>query len=390
VIVATGNRGTAARAPEGRRFGPERPFIIVSLVAIHVAVALVLFVRADELYGSDGIERYSDLAGDIGRPYRDIEVEYPIADYGLIRLLATVDVERTYRVVVIVGLIGDLACASAVAYGWGAANAARYLLLMLPLLLLIFLGDDIVWLAATTLSLALMHRGQERIGGAALGLAALGRIWPIVLVPTVVVPSTRRALTPFLGVLAGGAAIWVAVGGIRGPAQVLTFRGAHGWEVESLIGATIWVLSGRSTVVESGAPRIGHALAWHRLALGTILVIGLIAIGRRARRWAGEPEGVPALAAVALLLVVSPLFGLAYASWLVPWSALAWDEDAGRPFAVAAVAVVLLTGLLAALYVTTSTVWLEQVLVLARGAPCLAIVAGLFWATRRPESHAEG
>jgi hypothetical protein len=150
-----------------------------------------------------------------------------------------------------------------------------------------------------------------------------------------------------------------------------------------LIGATIWVLSGRSTVLESGAPRLGHVETWELFVLGVILVAGLIAVGRRTAAWKGEMAGVPAIVSVALLLAVSPIFGLGYAAWFVPWTAIAMPEKAARPFVLAATAVVVLTGLLSVLYVATSTLWLEKVLVLARGAPCLAIVAGWFWATRR-------
>lgn len=361
----------------------DRPLVIATLVVIHVAVAVVLVARAGTLFGADGVERYSEIAGEGGMPYRDFDVEYPIADLPLIELMAESDVEGTYRHVVITALIGDLLCALAVAYGWGYATAGRYLLAMLPVLFLIFLGDDVIWLGLTVFSLALMRRGRQGLGGAALGLAALGRVWPLILVPTVVVPTTRRAILPLAVVTSVGLASWLVLAGFRGPEEVFGFRGAHGWEIESLVGATIWVVSGRSTVLESGAPRLGHLEIWHRFVLGVTLIIGLIAIGRRTKAWIGDVAGVPAIVAVAFLLAVSPIFGLGYAAWLVPWIAIAFPEGSARPFVVAAAAVVVLTGVLSVLYVATSTVWLVKTLVLARGAPCLAIVAGWFWATRR-------
>jgi hypothetical protein len=361
----------------------DRPLVIATLVVIHVVVAVVLVARAGTLFGADGVERYSEIAGEGGIPYRDFDVEYPIADLPLIELIAESDVEGTYRHVVITALIGDLLCALAVAYGWGYATAGRYLLAMLPVLFLIFLGDDVIWLGLTVFSLALMRRGRQGLGGAALGLAALGRVWPLILVPTVVVPTTRRAIVPLAVVTSVGLASWLVLAGFRGPEEVFGFRGAHGWEIESLVGATIWVVSGRSTVLESGAPRLGHLEIWHRFVLGVTLIIGLIAIGRRTKAWIGDVAGVPAIVAVAFLLAVSPIFGLGYAAWLVPWIAIAFPEGSARAFVVAAAAVVVLTGVLSVLYVTTSTVWLVKMLVLARGAPCLAIVAGWFWATRR-------
>jgi hypothetical protein len=345
----------------------DRPLVIATLVVMHVVVAVILVARADTLYGADGVARYSEIASEAGRPYRDFDVEYPVADLPLIELVAGSDVVETYRHVVITALVGDLLCALAVTYGWGFATAGRYLLSMIPLLFLIFVGDDVIWLALTAFSLALMRRGHEELGGAALGLAALGRIWPLILVPTVVFPCSRRAVVPLAVVTSVGLTTWLVLGGIRGPEEVLGFRGAHGWEVESLIGATIWIISGRSTVLESGAPRLGHIEMWHRFVLGLALVIGLVAIGRRTKAWIGDVAGVPAIVA----------------AWLVPWIAIASAERSARPFVVAAVAVVILTGVLSTLYVTTSTLWLVKALVLARGAPCLAIVAGWFWATRR-------
>jgi hypothetical protein len=104
-----------------------------------------------------------------------------------------------------------------------------------------------------------------------------------------------------------------------------------------------------------------------------VVAAGLWFAGRRARPWRGDVAGVPALASVAILLCVSPVFSLEYAAWLIPWAAIAATEDPGATYALAVAAVEAATGLLAILYVGFAAESLSKILLILRNGLCLAI-----------------
>jgi hypothetical protein len=221
---------------------PSRQLVLIGLIAIHIGIAGLLLVRSQQLFGSDGVVRYSEISSRAGTPYRDFDVEFAPADVLVIEVAASADIVVTYRRIVALMLVVDLACATAIAYGWGWRRATVYLLLTIPILLIIYLGTDLIWVMLATLAFALIHRGHERLGGSTLALAMLGKVWPIVLIPLLVVTRRKQALGAFSFVGLIGVALWVVLGGTDAPRQVLTFRGAHGWEFESLIGALVWII----------------------------------------------------------------------------------------------------------------------------------------------------
>jgi hypothetical protein len=354
---------------------PSRPLVLVGLIAIHIGIAGLLVVRSEQLFGSDGVARYAEISSRAGIPYRDFEVEFAPADVLVIEAAASLDIVTTYRRIVALMLVVDLACAATIAYGWGSRATAVYLLLTTPILLIIYLGTDLIWVMLATLAFALIDRGHERAGGSTLALAMLGKVWPIVLVPLLVVTRRRQALGAFSFVGLLGVALWVIVGGTDAPRQVLTFRGAHGWEFESLIGALVWIIGRRPTALDRGAPRVGAISPTDRVVLLGVVAAGLWFAGRRARTWKGDIAGVPALASVAILLCVSPVFSLEYAAWLIPWAAIAATEDPGATYALAVAAVEAATGLLAILYVGFAAESLSKVLLVLRNGLCLAISA---------------
>jgi hypothetical protein len=354
---------------------PSRPLVLIGLIAIHLAIAGLLFARSEQLFGSDGVVRYSEISSRAGTPYRDFEVEFAPADVLVIEVAASADIVTTYRRIVALMLVADLACATAIAYGWGWRAATVYLLLTVPILLIIYLGTDLIWVMLATLAFALIGRGHERVGGSTLALAMLGKVWPIVLIPLLVVTRRKQALGAFVFVGLVGVALWVVVGGTDAPRQVLTFRGAHGWEFESLIGAFVWIIGGRPTALDRGAPRVGAISPTDRAVLLGVVAAGLWFAGRRARTWRGDIAGVPALASVAILLCVSPVFSLEYAAWLIPWAAIAATEDPGATYALTVAAIEAATGLLAILYVGFAAESLSKVLLVLRNGLCLAISA---------------
>jgi hypothetical protein len=104
--------------------------------------------------------------------------------------------------------------------------------------------------------------------------------------------------------------------------------------------------------------------------LAILLAGALWAIWAAAWRTRTLGFGGAALAAVAALLVASPLLSLQYVSWLLPWGALAALEDRSLYRLTGAVA--LLTMLLFIVY-DPERVLLSQLMLLIRNATLIAV-----------------
>src|SRR6266487_1032851 len=90
--------------------------------------------------------------------------------------------------------------------------------------------------------------------------------------------STWRSPGAFMGVGVAGTAAWVAWGGVDGPLQVLTFRGAKGWEMESTVGALVRGIGGASPRIEAGAWRVGDMAGWARDSLTLALLAAVVLV----------------------------------------------------------------------------------------------------------------
>jgi hypothetical protein len=356
------------------------------VIGILVAIRLLIGLAAAEGRGavSDGdVGRFHEIATSDGRPYRDFEVEYAPAETIAIHLIASGDRRATAARLALVAHTCDLLAFAAVWYGWGRRAATLYLLIGLPLVPFIYMRIDPLVVALAAWGVALARRGKERSGGATLALAAMTKLWPVVVAPAFVVERYERATRWFAGVFAACLAAWFAYGGLDGIDQVLSFRGATGWEVESTIGAIVWLATGGPIRREAGANRIGSIPDWSRVALLVLLITALVAIWTRARDRDVDAAGGPALAAVAALMALSPLFSLQYALWLVPWAAVAWTDPRTARWGRLGFAVTLLTGVLVFFYIRIDPDqwhlpigWIVIVLLLIRDALCLWIAVG--------------
>jgi hypothetical protein len=134
-------------------------------------------------------------------------------------------------------------------------------------------------------------------------------------------------------VLAG----WLWVAGPAGVYQVLTFRGARGWEIESTVGA-VWMLFDQSSMrIETGAWRIGTMvgpIAIVLFALGAIPCLWMIWRGARTRHlgagWAGG---------LSALLFMSALLSPQFSAWMAPAGGIAWAEKDRRTSVLTGLAV---------------------------------------------------
>ncbi len=324
------------------------------MIGVLLAVRLLMGVAAGESrsVASDAdISRFHQIATADGRPYRDLEVEYAPAETVVIELLARGDLGSTAVRVAVFALACDLFAFAGLWHGWGRRPAALYLLIGLPLVPFIYSRLDPLVVALAIWGLALARRGRERTGGATLALAGLTKLWPLVVAPALLIERRTRAARWFACLFAGGIAAWIGYGGVDAIRQVVSFRGATGWEIESTIGSLVWLFTGGPVRIEGGAPRVGEIPGWSRPLLLLVLVGVLVAIWARARDRRVDAAGAPSLAALAALLALSPLFSLQYALWIAPWAAIAWSDPRTARIGRIGFAVSLLTGIVAFLYV---------------------------------------
>ena len=313
---------------------------IIGLIAVRAVILVAVCVQPGVSTGrgnfSGDIRRFHTIAVEEGVPYRDRAVEYPLLSYGVIRVLAAGNVPSGSRAVAVFSFLCDIAVAGALIYGWSRRAALAYLVAGLAYLVypIIYLRLDLLSIALALWGLALVRRHRPIGGGALIGISVFTKLWPGLLLPLTWVTRRTRAAYAALGACIVGAGIWVVIGGVDGVRQVVTFRGAQGWQIESVGGALVRLLLPSPVHPESGALRIGTIPGWVRTALTVLLAATILTVlvamyrGIRSRDEAdaepGVVDGVAPLAMLTAMLVFSPLFSPQYGVWLLPFAAIAW------------------------------------------------------------------
>jgi hypothetical protein len=109
--------------------------------------------------------------------------------------------------------------------------------------------------------------------------------------------------------------------------------------------------------LEAGALRVGVMLGWQVVAL-RVLAVGLIGLAWvRARDVPVDPRGAPALASIAVLLILSPVFSPQYVLWLIPWAAIVAAERSSRDVRILTVGASAFAALAFAVYWGSRSVW---------------------------------
>ena len=374
-------------APQARDISPGRSALPVALVAVRVLVLALVVLGAGRRPVTDvQILQVERIATSPATPYRNFPVTTMPLETATDRTIGGDGASATVARIALLAFIADLAAASALAWGWGRRPAIVYLLLGLPLLSFIYLRFDLVSVALAAWAIAwTKHRG-EALGGAALGLAVMAKLWPLALAPVLVIRRAwRPAVAGFTVVVVVLGAAWYLTGGPKGPFQVLTSAGVRGWHVQSTVGSVLWIAGRGIPVVEADALRVGLAAPLMKGLLFLGLLVCEIAIWRRAAGTDHDPSGGAALAAVVALTVFSPRSSLQYAAWFLPWTALAFEGDDGeeRTATIAAVAVAL-TGLIALAWpdqLAAPSGWVK-LLVLARNAAAVGVLISWFAGAR--------
>jgi hypothetical protein len=341
-IDATGQR----REPAPRRRVPTWAIVVGILVAVRV-LAIVLLLNSgveDEhsILGGDA-RRYEAILDSEGTAYRDFEVEYPPVTLGLIHLLGGGDGVADESVfhenlpllvrLSIVQLGFELATAALIAWGWNRRTGVAYLILGTPFLFFPFpyVRIDLFTVFLAMVGLTLLRKGFDRIGGVGLAIATLAKLWPIVVAPLLIVTDKRRSMGAWITTMVVGVGLWFAFFGPEGFAQIATFRGSKGWQIESIPGVFLHMADQPASHVEQGAWRTGAEVPLlvkpllPALALATTMLAWWWARLRHVHRPADDEWAAWSLAPMASilgLLVFSTIISPQYVLWLVPFVAV--------------------------------------------------------------------
>jgi hypothetical protein len=327
--------GSPPPAPPAAADVTERRLRVAILVLLAVRVAALLLLLATDPASQEGgitgdVRRYQEMATADGTAYADFQVEYPPITYLAIQFLAGPDLAKSIAAVAISQFLCDVAIAAVLWRVWGTRSSAAYLLLGVPLILwpFIYARIDLLAVLLAVGGMALIRRGSPTAGAAGLAAAVLTKIWPFVLAPVLVVERRWRAVASFVftGLVLGGA--WIAVAGVDGVRQVVSFRDATGWQVESLPGV-LWHLRDPSRIkFESGAFRTGVMPIWARPML-TLLSLAFVALAwwladRRRREGAADHVlyAWAPLASVLAMLLFAPILSPQYVVWFLPFAAI--------------------------------------------------------------------
>jgi hypothetical protein len=303
-------------------------WLLWSALAIHAPIALVAALKSKLPQGD--FDNYYSIGTRPGRPYVDFPVEFPIGTTQAFRTLAPMAGSRVQFGIdlVILNIVADISIAATLYWGWGIEAAAGYAIVVAPLLDLFLIRTDLWSTALATFGVAAWRRRRPSLAAIGFASGAAFKLWPVTFLPLLLVPGpSRNRMATLATAAAAGMAIlawWLWVAGPLGLYQVLTFRGARGWELESTVGG-VWMIFDRNSIRhESGAWRVGTTIAPISIALfvvGTAISLWMVWRGGRTRHlgagWAG---GVGALLALSALL--SPQF----ACWLAPAAGVAWVE----------------------------------------------------------------
>jgi hypothetical protein len=324
--------------PGERYRGTAATVVFVLSLAAHAVIGALAWHDAPEPQGD--FDRYYEIASGAGRPYVDYQVEHPIGTLIVFKVLAAVPGGRAAfgRGVVALNLLADAAIILALFRVWGGRAAAYYTIVTVPIASLLFHRIDLWSMAAATLAATAWRCRSGSLAALFLAAGASFKLWPLVLVFMLWYSVDRwRAVAVFAlatGVLAVIAAV---LAGPKAILEVLTFRSATGWQIESLAGSVIHFFTDAAVRTESGAERIGTVDRLTSIAL--FVAAAPLCAWASWRGFRARDPGAAWLGAVGSLLTLSALFSAQYVGWLAPGAALAWTTHHRRSAALTAVVI---------------------------------------------------
>ena len=322
----------------------SRRIVMLALVVLASFRVIVLVIGVTLHPSVVDPHRFFVIGHHAGRPYSDYPVEYPPALVALVKVLAfaTPDEHAFTVAIIVISLLAEAAVAAMLWRNWSREAALLYLTVDTLLLGLFAVRLDLLSVAVVVGALVAALRSRPRVAAICIVLAIGVKLWPlpIALLLVTLVPSAERrkyVVTALVCAAALGAA-WLSLGGGSGIEQVVTFRGATGWQIESVVGSFVRLFTHDPALSSAGALRFGRVPAGLAPALqvaALALTVWTMAHARTRR-----DIGAAWVVSVAGFLVASTLFSPQFVAWLVPAGAIAWASgDALVAAAVAAVVV---------------------------------------------------
>jgi hypothetical protein len=315
------------------RRAPSRAWWLLALVLIGGRIAVVpITLGQDAAKGNHkvltgDIRRFFTIATHKGTPYRDFEVEYPPLMLGAIKVLDSSTIYGSTKATMWAQLALDLGIAGIIAWGWGRRASLAYLIIGAPFLFypFLYLRLDLLSVALAVGGIALVRKHRPALGGVALALACFAKVWPVLIAPTLLVRRSWRAVAAFVAVGVAGLVAWVAWAGTDGPMQVVSMRGAVGWEIESTVGAVVRAVNDYKVHLNRGAWRVGVVPGWANVVLAglcLVTVAAMWALAARRRPHGALVDATAAVGAIAAFLIFSPLLSPQFLVWMVPFAAI--------------------------------------------------------------------
>ena len=366
----------------------SRRFVLAALLVLASFRVTVLALGVTE-GGSGDVHRFFAIGHAPGRPYGDYAVEYPPVLVALVKLLAfATPNEHAFTIAIIASsLLAEAGIAAVIWRCWSPETALWYLTADMLLLGLFAVRLDLLSTAFAVAAVAAALRSRPRLAAICIVLAIGLKIWPLplALLMLAVMPAAHRRMYVVTAVAGASALLvpWLVLGGVSGIEQVVTFRGATGWQIESVVGSFVRLFTVEPAFHNAGAQRFGHV----PFGLAPAMQLAALALTVWTITRVRSPQDIGAawVATVGGFLVASTLFSPQFVAWLVPAGALAWA--AGDSVVAAAVAAVVVATLVENSYyqqVVAATPVATALLLVRNVALIAAVVAAARTLQRRP------
>ena len=331
-----------------------------AVVAVHALVFAALIVQVSQtpaarLSGNDAV-RYDEIARQLNTGHGGA-IEYPPGAALLIRAIAGDGVHPTLRWLALINALADLALLVMLWRWWSRSAAMWFAVLTMPMLAFLANGYDLVVVALAVMGIGFAKSDRSVRSGMAFAVAAMFKLWPAVLILGLWAQGRRRSAATAFAATTAFVSAWIWRDGWVGVADVLTFRGARGWHVESVPGAVLAFFTGAHSRFEAGSWRVGApptiATAMLAAALVATFVVAFEVTRRISQRSsnAGLPEdaqvafdGTVPVVLIGATMIFATLLSPQYIAWLFPFVAIAISQGS-RTLRIPAIAVVALNTL---------------------------------------------
>jgi len=317
--------------------GPSRAVFALAAVVIVFQLACPLVIAGQGSHLAAGAfatqsdaARYRAIAETGGTPYRDFQVEYPPLALGVFRALGPHDFGGFRQRLLALQVACQILIVSVLFKVWAKRAAWSYLVLSTPMLFVIYPGFDLVGVALAVGAAALVHRKRPTAGAVGFVVGAFTKLWPVVLLPALLVRRQMRAAG--IGIVTGlaGLVAWSAWGGAGAIGQVVSYRGARGWEYESLPGSILRLFTRDTLRFSSGSWRVGLPPGIITAIITVMLIAVVGGVWWLAAHRPDLPEGIAETAAVTSVLVFGTLLSPQFLIWPLPFVAIAAAAGATR------------------------------------------------------------